>query len=258
MEELAAKQQETMKAQSSLASNKANQDRVPNGMVRITHNPLTNSAVITPLYGPLEHNPSYLQQPLGLSPPQSSSLNHATADSSKPNNIITAPKLGSSSVSSQQNSESTSTPSTASSSQPQQMVTIRRVMQPNLSEPVVTVTLKGETPDNDKVLFTLVNGQVLPTEKLNSASSISTTGRSTQPSQTSSTIANGAVETTNSATAAQLKKKQKKQEKKKQKKLLATMNSAEDFQNPSQLDQVSLKINHPSLPNYIQLIYNFV
>lgn len=45
-----------------------------------------------------------------------------------------------------------------SSDQPQ-MVTIRRVMEPNSSEPTVTITLKGATPDKDKVLFTLVNGQ---------------------------------------------------------------------------------------------------
>ncbi|KAK3930790.1 Protein FAM193A [Frankliniella fusca] len=44
------------------------------------------------------------------------------------------------------------------SDQPQ-MVTIRRVMEPNSSEPTVTITLKGATPDKDKVLFTLVNGQ---------------------------------------------------------------------------------------------------
>ncbi|XP_059474933.1 uncharacterized protein LOC132196369 [Neocloeon triangulifer] len=41
-----------------------------------------------------------------------------------------------------------------------QMVTIRRVMEPSSSEPTVTITLKGDTPDHDKVLFTLVNGQV--------------------------------------------------------------------------------------------------
>jgi len=40
-----------------------------------------------------------------------------------------------------------------------QMVTIRRVMEPSSSEPTVTITLKGDTPDHDKVLFTLVNGQ---------------------------------------------------------------------------------------------------
>ncbi|XP_065342515.1 uncharacterized protein LOC135941146 isoform X2 [Cloeon dipterum] len=41
-----------------------------------------------------------------------------------------------------------------------QMVTIRRVMEPSSSEPTVTITLKGDTPARDKVLFTLVNGQV--------------------------------------------------------------------------------------------------
>ena len=40
-----------------------------------------------------------------------------------------------------------------------QMVTIRRVMDPVSSEPTVTITLKGDEPEKDKVLFKLVNGQ---------------------------------------------------------------------------------------------------
>lgn len=40
-----------------------------------------------------------------------------------------------------------------------QMVTIKRVMQPNSSEPTVTITLRGPTPKDDKVLYTLLNGQ---------------------------------------------------------------------------------------------------
>ncbi|XP_017793534.1 PREDICTED: uncharacterized protein LOC108575287 [Habropoda laboriosa] len=43
-------------------------------------------------------------------------------------------------------------------SQPQ-IVTIKRVMESNSAEPTVTITLKGQTPAEDKVLFTLVNGQ---------------------------------------------------------------------------------------------------
>ncbi|XP_071549950.1 uncharacterized protein [Panulirus ornatus] len=42
-----------------------------------------------------------------------------------------------------------------------QMVTIRRVMDPNNSEPTVTITLKGDQPEKDKVLFKLVNGQAV-------------------------------------------------------------------------------------------------
>ncbi|XP_066960239.1 uncharacterized protein [Macrobrachium rosenbergii] len=42
-----------------------------------------------------------------------------------------------------------------------QMVTIRRVMDPNNAEPTVTITLKGEKPEKDKVLFKLVNGQAV-------------------------------------------------------------------------------------------------
>ena len=45
------------------------------------------------------------------------------------------------------------------STEPPQMVTIKRVMEANGAEPTVTITLKGATPDKDKVLFTLVNGQ---------------------------------------------------------------------------------------------------
>ncbi|XP_066595931.1 uncharacterized protein [Prorops nasuta] len=40
-----------------------------------------------------------------------------------------------------------------------QIVTIKRVMESNTSEPTVTITLKGQTPAEDKVLFTLINGQ---------------------------------------------------------------------------------------------------
>ncbi|XP_032672363.1 uncharacterized protein LOC116844645 isoform X6 [Odontomachus brunneus] len=43
-------------------------------------------------------------------------------------------------------------------SQPQ-IVTIKRVLESNSVEPTVTITLKGQTPAEDKVLFTLVNGQ---------------------------------------------------------------------------------------------------
>ncbi|XP_069988996.1 serine-rich adhesin for platelets [Penaeus vannamei] len=42
-----------------------------------------------------------------------------------------------------------------------QMVTIRRVMDPNSAEPTVTITLKGEQPEKDKVLFKLINGQAV-------------------------------------------------------------------------------------------------
>jgi len=38
------------------------------------------------------------------------------------------------------------------------MVTIRRVMEPGGREPKVTITLKGDSPDKDRVLMTLVNG----------------------------------------------------------------------------------------------------
>ncbi|KAK6635681.1 hypothetical protein RUM44_000935 [Polyplax serrata] len=45
------------------------------------------------------------------------------------------------------------------------MVTIRRVMAPFSAEPTVTITLKGSTPDKDKVLFMLKNGsETVPPE----------------------------------------------------------------------------------------------
>ncbi|KAG5313460.1 F193A protein, partial [Acromyrmex insinuator] len=47
---------------------------------------------------------------------------------------------------------------THTESQPQ-IVTIRREINSNNAEPTVTITLKGQTPAEDKVLFTLVNGQ---------------------------------------------------------------------------------------------------
>ncbi|XP_044003434.1 putative uncharacterized protein DDB_G0282133 isoform X2 [Aphidius gifuensis] len=52
--------------------------------------------------------------------------------------------------------------------QPQpQIVTIKRVMESNLAEPTVTITLKGQTPAQDKVLFTLINGQTKEPSKNN-------------------------------------------------------------------------------------------
>lgn len=52
-----------------------------------------------------------------------------------------------------------------------QIVTIKRIMESNSVEPTVTITLKGQTPAEDKVLFTLINGQTKEPEKgLNSGS----------------------------------------------------------------------------------------
>lgn len=45
------------------------------------------------------------------------------------------------------------------------MVTIRRVNMPH-SEPQVTVTAKGTTPDMDQLLYTFVNGQLVPASNL--------------------------------------------------------------------------------------------
>jgi len=55
--------------------------------------------------------------------------------------------------------------STPKSDQP--MVTIKRVMRPDTNEPTVTISVKkdeaSQAPNNEKVLFTLVNGQVMKT-----------------------------------------------------------------------------------------------
>ena len=244
-----AKKQALKKPTPTPVPSKVSQDRVPNGMVRITHNPLTNSAVITPLYGPLEPNPSYLQQPLGLSQPVKMvpPSNPVSIDPPRPSPVI-IPNTGSNSVQQQQTSLSGLASSPSTSSQPQQMVTIRRVMQPNLSEPVVTVTLKGETPDNDRVLFTLINGQVLPTDKSKGSTSSTVAGNSTLPSQGSTMPSSRNVEPVSDSTPTQTRKKQKKQEKKKQKKLLLTAaNNTESIAQSPKIDQV-----------FQMLLYNYL
>lgn len=54
------------------------------------------------------------------------------------------------------------------------MVTIRRINLPH-SEPQVTVTAKGHTPDMDQLLYTFVNGQLVPASSL-SASALQANG----------------------------------------------------------------------------------
>ncbi|CAH0391288.1 unnamed protein product [Bemisia tabaci] len=49
-----------------------------------------------------------------------------------------------------------------------QIVTIKRVMESNGAEPTVTITLRGATHNEDKVLYTLFNGQVRPLKNENS------------------------------------------------------------------------------------------
>ncbi|XP_026827256.1 probable serine/threonine-protein kinase DDB_G0282963 isoform X6 [Ooceraea biroi] len=66
---------------------------------------------------------------------------------------------------------------TQTESQPQ-IVTIRREMNSNNAEPTVTITLKGQTPAEDKVLFTLVNGQTKePSHKTDQEQSQSNSGK---------------------------------------------------------------------------------
>ncbi|XP_050448907.1 uncharacterized protein LOC126850218 isoform X5 [Cataglyphis hispanica] len=62
-------------------------------------------------------------------------------------------------------------------SQPQ-IVTIRREINSNSAEPTVTITLKGQTPAEDKVLFTLVNGQTKePSHKMEQEQNPSNNGK---------------------------------------------------------------------------------
>lgn len=55
---------------------------------------------------------------------------------------------------------SASTPVQPTSHTPgSRMVTIRRITEANTDEPTVTITLKGPTPDQDQVLYRIINGQ---------------------------------------------------------------------------------------------------
>ncbi|XP_075221914.1 uncharacterized protein LOC142324799 isoform X2 [Lycorma delicatula] len=69
------------------------------------------------------------------------------------------------------NSSSSSSSSNNNASNGPQMVTIKRVMEPNSAEPTVTITLRGATPSEDKVLYTLLNGQVCQVQKENNKNS---------------------------------------------------------------------------------------
>nr|CAD7452856.1 unnamed protein product [Timema tahoe] len=84
----------------------------------------------------------------------------------------------------------------AEDQQPPQMVTIKRVIEPNGTEPTVTITLKGTTPDEDKVLFTLINGQVLPSHEKSKVSNEPTANQNSNRKTSSSN--NGANVTNNS------------------------------------------------------------
>lgn len=53
----------------------------------------------------------------------------------------------------------TTKPTVSTNKPAPQMVTIKRVMEPHNSEPTVTITLRGATPNQDRVLYTLLNGQ---------------------------------------------------------------------------------------------------
>lgn len=212
-EELATKKVAAADKKLPAAQNKEGEEKVPNGMVRITHNPLTNSAVITPLYGPIQPTPSYLQQPLSFSQPFKMTPSPSPGVSDP---IIPSPSYPTKPIPNPTYTSPSSKTTSASQSLPngQPMVTIRRVMQPNISEPVVTVTLKGETPDNDRVLFTLVNGHVLSSDKPKNGQEPS----NTQPSPAS------AIHNAPAISNAQTRKKQKKLEKRRQKKLLEAAN----------------------------------
>ena len=73
------------------------------------------------------------------------------------------------------------------------MVTIRRINLPH-SEPQVTVTAKGNTPDMDQLLYTFVNGQLVPASSL-SASALQDANGSIQLFMSSNNSAPSKVET---------------------------------------------------------------
>ncbi|XP_014249897.1 protein FAM193A-like isoform X2 [Cimex lectularius] len=79
-----------------------------------------------------------------------------------------------------------------------QMVTIKRIMEPHSSEPTVTITLRGATPKQDKVLYTLLNGQVckvkdVPVESQHSNSKHVSTKKFNNSSELTATKSNKKV-----------------------------------------------------------------
>lgn len=64
----------------------------------------------------------------------------------------------------------------SASDQSKRMVTIRRINLPH-SEPQVTVTAKGASPDKDKLLYTFINGQLIPGATPASGGSAATTSK---------------------------------------------------------------------------------
>lgn len=95
------------------------------------------------------------------------------------------------------------------------MVTIKRVVENNNSPPTVTITLKGSTPDQDKLLYTLVNGYnnskeqvVAKTEKAQDASGKSKKKNKGQP-QSSVTVTESVVNIATNDSKTDKKKKNK-------------------------------------------------
>lgn len=93
------------------------------------------------------------------------------------------------------------------------MVTIKRVAENNNSPPTVTITLKGSTPDQDKLLYTLVNGYNNSKEQLSTKSentqesSKSKKKNKTQAVKVSEPVLNLATDSSNKA---EIKKKKNK------------------------------------------------
>ncbi|XP_058803780.1 mucin-4 [Phymastichus coffea] len=104
------------------------------------------------------------------------------------------------------------------SSEQLQIVTIKRIMESINSEPTVTITLKGQTPAEDRVLFTLVNGQTKDSSgdkqqqstgkkkknKANSSASqqqVQTANKSQQPTSSTNNVKSEIVQKTNSKVA---------------------------------------------------------
>lgn len=100
------------------------------------------------------------QPPQGRHPPSiSPQLSAGAASTPSPQEPLSKPGAAAGGVSSLSNILKGMDTAAKEKDKGSQMVTIRRVMDPNNAEPTVTITLKGDQPEKDKVLFKLVNGQ---------------------------------------------------------------------------------------------------
>ncbi|XP_065556406.1 uncharacterized protein LOC136024841 isoform X2 [Artemia franciscana] len=183
------KQAEFIAKQTDTIQEKPSQQSEMNGMVRIVHDPVTQRAIITPVqhgyppvppqhtypYMPMPGGPMYNQYPQGqypghgyyppMYPPMYPGMQQQGYGYQQPQANGYQPPQNNPVYPQPTQQAAAPTPAVPASSTDTQnkpqgpMVTLRRVVD-NGPESKVTVTLRGEQPDRDKVLFTLVNGQV--------------------------------------------------------------------------------------------------